>query len=130
MAPLEESMKIHYFEDGISDLLLATVKTTILVDHTRFEVFDSVMRAYVNFKHAQKPEAPAQQVRNVSALQGRGGGRQGRGGRGQGGRGGSGGRPNGGIPQEEIDKVTTVEARYYSADEYAKFTPAEKQKHF
>jgi hypothetical protein len=33
-------------------------------------------------------------------------------------------------PQEEIDKVTTVEARYYSPDEYAKFTPAEKQKHF
>ncbi len=26
--------------------------------------------------------------------------------------------------------MTTVEARYYSADEYAKFTPAKKQKHF
>ncbi len=26
--------------------------------------------------------------------------------------------------------MTTVEACYYSADEYAKFTPAEKQKHF
>ena len=26
--------------------------------------------------------------------------------------------------------MTTVEARYYTADEYAKFTPAEKQKHF
>ncbi len=26
--------------------------------------------------------------------------------------------------------MTTVEARYYSADEYAKFTPAEKQKYF
>ncbi len=26
--------------------------------------------------------------------------------------------------------MTTVEARYYSADEYAKFTLAEKQKHF
>ncbi len=26
--------------------------------------------------------------------------------------------------------MTTVEARYYSSDEYAKFTPAEKQKHF
>jgi hypothetical protein len=34
------------------------------------------------------------------------------------------------VSQEEIDKVTTVEARYYSPDEYAKFTPAEKQKHF
>ncbi len=26
--------------------------------------------------------------------------------------------------------MTTIEARYYSADEYAKFTPAKKQKHF
>jgi hypothetical protein len=32
----------------------------ILVDRTRFEDFDSVMRVYVNFKRAQKPEAPAQ----------------------------------------------------------------------
>ena len=26
--------------------------------------------------------------------------------------------------------MTTVEARYYSPDEYAKFTPTKKQKHF
>ncbi len=26
--------------------------------------------------------------------------------------------------------MTTIEACYYSPDEYAKFTPAEKQKHF
>ncbi len=117
VARLEESMKIHYFEDGVSDPLLTTVKTTILVDRTRFKNFDSVMRVYVNFKRVQKPEAPAQQVRNVSALQGHGGGRQGHGGRGRGGRGGSGGRLNGSIPQEEIYKVTTVEACYYSPDE-------------
>jgi hypothetical protein len=128
--PLEESMKIHYFEDGISDPSLAMVKTKILVDRTRFESFDPVMRVYVSFKHAQKPEAPAQQVCNVSALQGCGGGRQGRGGRGRGGQVGSGGRLNGGIPQEEINKMTTIEACYYSPDEYAKFIPAKKQKHF
>jgi hypothetical protein len=123
-------MKIHYFEDGISDPSLAAVKTTILVDRTKFQDFESVMRVCVNFKRAQKPEAPAQQDRNVSALQGRGGGRQGHGGHGRGGQGGSGGRLNGGIPQVELDKVTTVEACYYSPDEYAKFTPAKKQKHF
>jgi hypothetical protein len=110
VAPLEESMKIHYFEDGISDPSFTAFKTMILVDRTRFKNFDSVIRVYVNFKRAQKPEAPAQQVCNVSALQGRGGGRQGHGGRGRGGGGGSGGRLNGGIPQEEINKVTTVEA--------------------
>ncbi len=26
--------------------------------------------------------------------------------------------------------MTTIEAHYYSSDEYAKFTPAKKQKHF
>ncbi len=130
VVPLEEMMKIHYFEDGITDPSFATVKSTILVDRTRFQDFESVMRVYVNFKRSQKAEAPAQQVRNVSALQGHGGGRQGHGGCGRGGRGGSGCRLNGGIPQEEIDKVTTVEARYYSLDEYAKFTPTKKQKHF
>ncbi len=128
--PLEETMKIHYFEDGITDPSFAAVKSTILVDRTRFQDFESVMRVYVDFKRSQKAEASAQQVRNVSALQGCGGGRQGRGGRGRGGRGGLGGHLNGGIPQEEVDKVTTVEARYYSPDEYAKFTPAKKQKHF
>ncbi len=48
----------------------------------------------------------------------------------KGGRGGSGGRLNGGIPQEELDKVTTGEACYYSPDEYAKFNPTKRQKHF
>jgi hypothetical protein len=37
VAPLEESMKIHYFEDEISDSSLAAVITTILVDRTRFK---------------------------------------------------------------------------------------------
>ncbi len=128
--PLEESMKIHYFEDGITDPSFAAVKSMILVDRTRFQDCESMMRVYVNSKCSQKAEAPAQQVRNVSALQGCGGGRQGRGGRGRGGQGGPGGRLNGGIPQEELDKVTTIEAHYYSPDEYAKFTPAKKQKHF
>ncbi len=69
-------------------------------------------------------------MHNVSALQGRGGGRQGRGGCGRGGQSGSGGPLNGGLPQEEIDKVTTVEAHFYPRDEYDKFTPAKKQKHW
>jgi hypothetical protein len=107
--PLEETMKIHYFEDGITDPSFAAVKSLILVDRTRFHDFESVMQVYVNFKRSQKAKAPAQQVRNVSALQGHGGGRQGRGGRGRGGGGGPGGRLNGGILQKEVDKVTTVE---------------------
>jgi hypothetical protein len=36
----------------------------------------------------------------------------------------------GGVPQEEVDKVMAIEARYYSSEDYAKFTPTKKQKHF
>jgi hypothetical protein len=95
---LEESMKIHYFEDGITDLSFASVKSTILVDCTKFQEFDAVMCLYANYKRSQKAEAPTHQARNVSALQGHGGGRQGRGGRGRGGQGGPGGRLSGGVP--------------------------------
>jgi hypothetical protein len=128
--PLEETMKIHYFEGGITDPSFASVRSRIIVDRTKFQEFDVVMRLYINYKRSQKAEAPTHQARNVSALQGRGGGRQGCGGRGRGRRGGPGGRLSGGVPQEEVDKVSTVEARYYSPEDYAKFTPAKKQKDF
>jgi hypothetical protein len=128
--PLEESMKVHYFEDGFTDPSFASVKSTILVDCTKFQEFDVVMHLYVNYKRSQKAEAPIHQARNVCALQGCRGGRQGRGGCGRGGQGGPGGCLSGGVPQEEVDKVSTIEAWYYSPEDYAKFTPAKKQKHF
>ncbi len=34
------------------------------------------------------------------------------------------------VPQEEVVKVTTVEAWWYSPEDYAKFTPTKKQKHY
>ena len=34
------------------------------------------------------------------------------------------------VPQEEVHKVTTVKAWWYSPEDYAMFTPAKKQKHF
>ena len=37
---------------------------------------------------------------------------------------------SGGVPQEEVNKVTTGEAKWYSKEDYAKFTPAKKQKHW
>jgi hypothetical protein len=81
-------MKIHYFEDRISDSSFASIKSTIMVDHQKFQEFDAVMQLYVNFKCSPKAEAPTYQARNVFALQGCGGGRQGCEGRGGGGRGG------------------------------------------
>ena len=126
MAPFEESMKIHYFEDGITDSSFKSAKSTIMVDHQRFQEFDAVMQLYVNFKCSQKPEAPAHQAHNVSAVQGHGGGRQGRGGC----SGGRGGGPNaralGLVPQDDFDKVTTVENKYYPMSVYNKSTIAKK----
>jgi hypothetical protein len=127
--PLEESMKINYFEDGITDPSFASVKSTIMVDRQKFHEFDAVMWLYVNYKRTQKAEAPNHQACNVSALQGCGGGRHDRGGHRRGGRGVSHPRLRGVVPQEEVDKVTTVEAWWYSPEDYAKFTPAKKQKH-
>ncbi len=45
---LEETMKIHCFEGGITDPSFASVKSTILVDRMKFQDFDTVMRLYVN----------------------------------------------------------------------------------
>jgi hypothetical protein len=55
--PLEETMKIHYFKGGITDPSFASVKSTILVDRTKFQDFDTVMWLYVNYKahRRQKP---------------------------------------------------------------------------
>jgi hypothetical protein len=128
--PLKKTMKIHYFEGGITDPSFASVNSTILVDSTKFQDSDAVMQLYVNYKRSQKAETLTHQARNVSALQGRRGGRQGHGGHGRGGRGGLGGCLNGGVPQEEVDRVTTVKTWYYSPEDYAKFTPSKKQKHF
>jgi hypothetical protein len=82
--PNEETMKIHYFEGGITDSSFASVKSRIMVDRQKFQDFDTVMRLYVNYKCSQKAETPTHQACNVSALQGCGGGRQGCGGCGRG----------------------------------------------
>jgi hypothetical protein len=65
VAPLEESMKIHYFEDGIS---FSSIKSTIMVDHQKFQEFDTMMQLYVDFKCSQKPESSNHQACNVSAI--------------------------------------------------------------
>jgi hypothetical protein len=130
IAPLEETMKIHYFEDGITDSSFASIKSMIMVDRKKFQEFEAVMRLYVNYKCMQKAEAPTHQAHNVSTLQGHGSDIQGRGGSGRGGQGGHDARSKGVVPQEEVDKVTTVEARFYPHSEYIKFTPTKKQRHY
>jgi hypothetical protein len=77
VAPLEESMKIHYYKDRVTDSSINSIKSTIMFDCQQFQEFDNVMQFYVNFKRSQKPDAPANQACNVSAVQGHGSGRQG-----------------------------------------------------
>ena len=60
VAPLEESTKIHYFEEGIKDPTLDAAWNAILVNRTQFPDFDSVMQLYVTSKRGQKSEAAAQ----------------------------------------------------------------------
>ncbi len=132
VAPLEEGMKIHYFEEGIKDPTLDAARTAIQVNRTQFPDFESVMHLYVTSKRSQKTDSGVSQGRQLSAVTGgrgggRGGGRAGRGGRG---RGDPNARRKGLVSQADIDKVTTVENKHYAEAEYAKFTPAEKAKHW
>jgi hypothetical protein len=127
---IDKAMKIHYFEEGIKDDSFNSVKTTIMVDRSRFPDFNSVMNLYSNFKRSQKNDI-VPQGRTISALtQGRGGDGQCLGGTGR-------GRGCGGnscasmlIPQEEVNMVTDVEAKFYPTDVYNSFTPAQKAKHW
>ena len=127
---INKAMKIHCFQEGIKDDSFNSVKTTIMVDRSKFLDFNSVMNLYINFKRAQKNDI-VPQGHTISALtQGRGGGGQGRGGSGRGrGRGGN-SRASGLVPQEEIDKVTDVKAKRYPPEIYNNFTPAQKAKHW
>jgi hypothetical protein len=137
IAPLEESMKIHYIEEGIKDPTLDPARNTILVNRKQFPDFDRVMQLYVTSKRGQKSEAIVHQGRQLSAVTGRGGGcgggrGGGRGGAGCGGRGR--GDPNarqkGLVSQADIDKVTNIENKHYPEEVYAKFSAAKKAKHW
>jgi len=130
--PLEESMTILYFEDGIKVPTLDAALNAILVDRTWFQDFDSMMNMYMTSKRSQKSDPGVSQGPQLSAVTGgHGGGRGGsgtsRGGRGQG---DPDARRKGLVSQAEIDKVTTVENKHYPEEVYAKFTLAEKAKHW
>ena len=87
-----EDMKIHYFEEGIKDDSFSSVKTTILVDRSKFPTFASAMGLCSNFKRSQKNDIVPQGCTILALTQGCGGGGQGRGGFGRGrgrGRGGN-----------------------------------------
>ena len=127
---LGKAMKIHYFEEGIKDDSFNSIKTTILVDRSKFQDFNSVMNLYANFKRAQKNDIVPQSRTILALSQGSGGGGRGCGGSVRGrGRGGN-LHASGLVPQEEINKVTDVDTKRNPTDVYNSFTPAQKAKHW
>ena len=127
-----KDMKTHYFEEGIKDESFNSVKTTILVDCSKFPIFASVMGLYSNFKRLQKNDFVPQGCTISALTQGRGGGGRGRGGsgRGRGCGGNSHATSSGLVPQEEVNKVTNIEPKCYPTKVYDNFTPAQKAKHW
>jgi len=125
-------MKIHYFVERIKDPTLDAARNAILVNCSQYPDFDSVMHLYVTSKRSQKSEdtPPGRQLYAVTG--GRGGGGRGRGGAGRGGRGRGDpdARQRGLVSQADIDRVTTVENKHYPEEVYAKFSAAEKAKHW
>jgi hypothetical protein len=90
------------------------------------------MNMYVTSKRSQKSDPGVSQGRQLSAVTGgRGGGRGGGGaGRGGRGRGDPDARRKGLVSQAEMDKATHIENKHYPDEVYAKFTPAEKARHW
>ncbi len=122
---LDEHLKINYFLIQSSDFDAA--KASIAANHERFTDFDTVKDHFLEIRRLQQASKPAA-TSHVSAVTGCGGGgcTNGR------------ERKNGshdarkaGLPtQAEVNKQTHIEARRYSKEEYKKFTPAEKQRHW
>ena len=88
------------------------------------------MNLYSNIKCSQKNDIVPQVCTVLALTQRCGGGGQGRGGSGRGRGCGGNFRSSGLVPQEEVDKLTDVEAKRYPTDVYNSFTPAQKAKHW
>jgi hypothetical protein len=84
--PLTKSLKILWFQKGITDKSLNAVRASILAAPTNYVTFTAVHEAYVNFKLTQKATEPpkARQVASLRAGQHTGTPRHSGGGRGQG----------------------------------------------
>ncbi len=134
---LDEHLKINYFLTGIQSSDFDAAKASISANPERFTDFDTVKDHFLEIRRLQQASKPAATSR-VSAVTGRGGGRTPNPGRGGGGRTNGRERKSGshdaqkaGLPtQAEVNKQTHIEAQRYSKEEYKKFTPAEKQRHW
>jgi hypothetical protein len=65
--PLDESLKIHWFQDGIKCTTLDAVKAAITTNKEKYSKFDSFKDAYVDFKCTMTPTLDPQ-TRQVAAV--------------------------------------------------------------
>ena len=123
--PLTESLKILWFQKGITDKSLDAVRASILAAPANYLTFTAVQEAYVNFKLTQKATEPpkARQVSSFRAGRRSGTPRRSGGGRGQGG----GDRKKNLLSKAELD-ACTIENKDYTTEEYNRLTPVQKQK--
>ena len=123
--PLTESLKILWFQKGITDKSLNAVRASIKAAPTNYTTFTAIQEAYVNFKLQHKATEPprARQVASMTAGKHAGAPRCGGSSPCQGG-----GDCKKNLPsKEELDACTIVD-RNYSKEEYARLTPTEKLK--
>jgi hypothetical protein len=124
--PLTKSLKILWFQKGITDKSLDTVWASILAAPASYTTYIAVQEAYyVNFKLTQKATEPpkAHQVASMRAGRRAGTPRCSGGGRGQGG-----GDRKKNLPSKAELDACTIENKDYPDEEYARLTPTQKHK--
>jgi hypothetical protein len=128
VAPLEESLKILWFQNGITDKSFKAVCAAICANPANYTTFTAIQEAYVNFKLQQKATEPprARQVASLGAGRRDNAPRRGSAGRGR----GRGDRKKNIPSQKEVDACTHIVDKDYPDAEYRAFTPAEKQRLF
>ena len=117
-----ETQKIQLFQTGITDPYFATIKGIIGANRYKYPTFESVKEAYINYmRTSPRPEIvrTTNESRTISETKT---GRLNRGGP----------KTTGNLKpsQAEIDACTHIQAKKYTKEEYAKFSAAEKAKHY
>ena len=124
---MPKTLKIKFYQDGITDPFFHSVRLSISTSPALFTTFDQVKDHYTSFKRtASALDNPGTTQRGILSF-GRGG--PGRG-RGDGKRHRQGGDSPRKPTQEEIDACTHIKAKRYDSANYKMLNPAEKAKHW
>ncbi|MBM3917828.1 MAG: hypothetical protein FJ349_09525 [Sphingomonadales bacterium] len=117
--PLNEDMKIHYFQSGITNRDFDSVKNAVLATPENFQTFDRVKDQFMSF-HRNRPTSDGPvRTRAIASIRGRGG---------RGPRHPYPRRDGGVPPQIAVDRCTHIQDRTYTKAEYDKLSAAEKQR--